>query len=1158
MRFETLDLVRYGHFDDRKLEFRKSGKPEKQCDLQLVYGPNEAGKSTIREAISDLLFRVPARSKMNFASKTMLRVGARVEIAGKPIELYRLKKNKDDLVDAEDRAVSPDPLAGVIAGFDRERFEQSFSVSREQLEAGGNAIVKGKGDLGALLFAGVSGMQDVPKKLAALDTRATEIWRAKGGSAAGDLIARIRQIDHDVRQLQTTQSAYDTKRREVDRLNRAFEEAKHSYTTVSADIANVTARIVAFRPYRDRLRELNALEEIGEGPTATAEDRERVETVIRELAAFETRLEDARVKKTGLEARLQEIPHADPISEHREAIEDLVETSATIRAQRRDVPAREAEAMEASQRIARVLSDLDLEDIADAADLALPAKVSSRLADLLSRQAELRSALRTAKDEVESAADALSEAQTQLDGMGDPVDPEPLRAALKAAGRRDLVSEHLQIAAEIARIGTQIDKLVAPFGLDRDEADRLRDLDLPARSDVDALEAEIAHAAAEVIRLTSTLDQRREAVAGAEDALKSLGDISALSDKVLQSAVGARDELVASIRGSIAADKAEILRAGIEEAVVKTDRIFTERVREAARLGELSIAERNRAREMSAAARAQEELNDAIAKADDLARKVASLIPAGITASGIEGLRHLMVAREEIRSLLIDLAEGNWRAAEVTAAGEEQAAGIAAMLSQMGTPPAADARLQVLLNLAASRLEDLDEALRTRASARKRRDEAEQNLKRRRERIAKIEAETADWDKAFRDTLLQTWIPATSEPAQVSAILNRLPELTEARANLQTANHRLVRMRQDTQAAQAKVAAFLETANLTATHADDHDTDFVMIVDRLSARLGEARRRDNAETEFQEAIRELEEQIEGFTSDVGQTRAKVADLVKKFGKTEFSELRSVIETGVKRQAHLSALAGFERDMMEALSFTSVDEALEKLDDSDEENLKARLTDLEADRRKAIDARDEASQAAAIAANELLAMSGSDRIARLLQERETLKADLIEFAQAYMVLRAGEKALNWALTRYRQANKAPMLKAASRFFARMTDDRYPELITQPGNNGDELVARKESGGVKEVQEMSEGTAHQLFLALRMAGYLEIARGRPAPPLILDDILSSSDEERTGAILLALADLAEEAQVIVLTHHAHVLEIADRAIGGRHAVVQLNAA
>ena len=57
MRFQLLDLVRYGGFADRVVTFGP-GRP----DLHLVMGPNEAGKSTMLEAIGDLLFGIHAQT----------------------------------------------------------------------------------------------------------------------------------------------------------------------------------------------------------------------------------------------------------------------------------------------------------------------------------------------------------------------------------------------------------------------------------------------------------------------------------------------------------------------------------------------------------------------------------------------------------------------------------------------------------------------------------------------------------------------------------------------------------------------------------------------------------------------------------------------------------------------------------------------------------------------------------------------------------------------------------------------------------------------------------------------------------------------------------------------------------------------------------------
>lgn len=56
MRLRRLDLTRYGKFTDRSIDFgeRTDGQP----DLHIIYGPNEAGKSTAFAAFLDLLFGI--------------------------------------------------------------------------------------------------------------------------------------------------------------------------------------------------------------------------------------------------------------------------------------------------------------------------------------------------------------------------------------------------------------------------------------------------------------------------------------------------------------------------------------------------------------------------------------------------------------------------------------------------------------------------------------------------------------------------------------------------------------------------------------------------------------------------------------------------------------------------------------------------------------------------------------------------------------------------------------------------------------------------------------------------------------------------------------------------------------------------------------------
>jgi chromosome segregation protein len=71
-------------------------------------------------------------------------------------------------------------------------------------------------------------------------------------------------------------------------------------------------------------------------------------------------------------------------------------------------------------------------------------------------------------------------------------------------------------------------------------------------------------------------------------------------------------------------------------------------------------------------------------------------------------------------------------------------------------------------------------------------------------------------------------------------------------------------------------------------------------------------------------------------------------------------------------------------------------------------------------------------------------------------------------------------------------------------------------------------------------LSEGTRDQLFLALRFA--LLERRTSESMPFIGDDLLTSFDEDRTFAVLRLLAAVGQRQQIILFTHHRHVVDLA----------------
>ncbi len=161
MRLARLDLVRYGRFSGASLDF--GVRPREGSDFHIVYGLNEAGKSTAAAAILDLYFGIEDRTAYgagkgragvpNWHPYSALRIGARLELSGGAYEVARLKRDRNSLVDADNRALDETLIRSELAGLDRDAFGKMFSLDDESLEKGGDAILASRGNLGEMLFS---------------------------------------------------------------------------------------------------------------------------------------------------------------------------------------------------------------------------------------------------------------------------------------------------------------------------------------------------------------------------------------------------------------------------------------------------------------------------------------------------------------------------------------------------------------------------------------------------------------------------------------------------------------------------------------------------------------------------------------------------------------------------------------------------------------------------------------------------------------------------------------------------------------------------------------------------------------------------------------------------------------------------------------------
>ncbi len=144
--------------------------------------------------------------------------------------------------------------------------------------------------------------------------------------------------------------------------------------------------------------------------------------------------------------------------------------------------------------------------------------------------------------------------------------------------------------------------------------------------------------------------------------------------------------------------------------------------------------------------------------------------------------------------------------------------------------------------------------------------------------------------------------------------------------------------------------------------------------------------------------------------------------------------------------------------------------------------------------------------------------------------------------SYLRLRAGALVAEKALQAYREKHRSSMMKRASTAFSAITGGSYTGLSARAEKDNEILIGISRQGSSKLASDMSKGTRFQLYLALRLAGYQEFAQARPAVPFIADDIMETFDEPRSAQVFRLLGEMAKIGQVIYLTHHRHLCEMA----------------
>jgi uncharacterized protein YhaN len=151
----------------------------------------------------------------------------------------------------------------------------------------------------------------------------------------------------------------------------------------------------------------------------------------------------------------------------------------------------------------------------------------------------------------------------------------------------------------------------------------------------------------------------------------------------------------------------------------------------------------------------------------------------------------------------------------------------------------------------------------------------------------------------------------------------------------------------------------------------------------------------------------------------------------------------------------------------------------------------------------------------------------------LHRYELLKDEWNLLVKKWASLRLAQHALQKVKEDYQKTKLPAVLETSSGYFSKITEGEYESILFTDAN---ELLVLKSDGTRFYPQELSRGTAEQVYLAIRLA--VASNAGPAGFPVLMDDIAVNFDQKRTSRTLSLIREIARDRQVLFFTCHSHM--------------------
>lgn len=1168
MRFDELQLIRCGPFTNQVLELDQG-----QFGLHFIYGPNEAGKSSTLRALKYLLYGFPAQLEDDFLhSYKNLRVGAILRPAqGEPLHVIRRKGNVKTLRASDDQTVVEESeLRALLGPIDESTFAMQFGIDHPTLVQGGKSIVEGEGEIGEILFSAGAGIADLHEMQGQLYDEAAELFLPNGKRQINDALAQLEAAREQVKAALVPSS-----------LAAEHEETKQRRESVAEELQEANRQ----RARLERLREalplisqraelLRQQSQVAEAPLLP-EDRsaERRELQTR-LAATQSLAQETQGRLRKIQEELAGIEVSQELIDQAETIEPLRERIGSYRKAIEDRERLSTQLKLHEAAAERRMRDLQHHGPLESVEqLRLSKQQRIRIQTLGGQFDGLLRQYREAQDQAETSQQQCQQLRQQLANLPTLPPLDTLQAGLRRARQQGNLQEHWEAAsAELTRqrrgLLLELRKLShfpgelsvqsfegqeIPFSV----FTQFESLPIPGEETIERFDGEFRDAQEAVRDAQRQLDRVQQELFQVEAALEQQRLQHDLpSEEDLEQAREQRNLGWQLLRRHwehgdpdphqveeflVSLDWGHDLAEAVEQSFFEVDELSDRLRREADK-----IAERARlTSQQSSLERQQTELQTQLEQArqhqaevqrrwDELWAKAA--LEARTPREMAAWLRKHARLTEQMEAVRQQQALVDGLAARMEQLAEE----LRESLAPFETSLPKHETLERLVEHAEVVCEKLEAQQMQREQLERDLSACEAALPQMERQVSLAQESLERWRADWAGAVAQLGLDDQAEPEVATAMLESLNELF---ADLE----KTYELRERIEGADQEARQFHEfvKALVTRIAPDLQETPPAEAALELSQRL----LRTHSAVQRRASLWQQSEQEE---SSLRQTQQQLAAwqgqlqvMCQEAQVAAAEELPQAEQRSTTKRQLLDELDRCEGQLRQLAGGSPLEDFIAAAAEIDPDMIEPKLAYL-AERSEHLEQqREELDQQIGAQKSQ---MDGRATAAEAQERVQEIVAEIEELSQRYIRLKLASVLLKQAIERYREKHQDPVLRRASELFAHLTCYSFERLQIDVDERSGEhrLFGLKAGNKLIPVQGMSDGTADQLYLALRIASLETYLHAHEPIPLIVDDVLIQCDDQRAIAALQTFAELSGQTQVIFFTHHQHLVELAEKVL------------